>query len=252
LYNLKGKVRPEKKMTEQEWLDADSVAVREYFWENLSPRTVCLFACACVRRIWHLLPDARSRKAVEVAERLADGQAILDEQDAALEAAYAVVEAAPYLSSDREAALAAYNTLDFNGDAMLTDPAEGHEEQDYKNVVSALDNAAGAVVPMIAEKEQQQALRHGEMTAHYKLLMDLGVSPNRRHPGALSWLSWNDGAIYKLAKAIYEERAFDRMPILGNALEDAGCDNADILNHCRAPGPHVRGCWVVDLLLGKS
>jgi len=66
------------------------------------------------------------------------------------------------------------------------------------------------------------------------------------------WLAWNDGAIHKIAQAIYDDRAFDRLPLLADALEDAGCDNADILSHCRAPGEHVRGCWVVDLLLGKS
>jgi hypothetical protein len=47
-------------------------------------------------------------------------------------------------------------------------------------------------------------------------------------------------------------RAFNRMPILGDALEEAGCTNPDILNHCRQPGEHVRGCWVVDLVLSKS
>ena len=57
--------------------------------------------------------------------------------------------------------------------------------------------------------------------------------------------------IHWLATAL-EERAFDRLPILADALEDAGCDNADILNHCRSAGPHVRGCWVVDLVLGRS
>ena len=55
-----------------------------------------------------------------------------------------------------------------------------------------------------------------------------------------------------LAKAIYEDRAFERMPILADALMDGGCDSADIINHCRGDGPHVRGCWVVDLILGKS
>jgi len=67
-----------------------------------------------------------------------------------------------------------------------------------------------------------------------------------------SWLTWNDGIVLKLAQAIYGDRAFDRMPVLADALEEAGCDNADILAHCRERGDHVRGCWVVDLLLGKS
>jgi hypothetical protein len=55
-----------------------------------------------------------------------------------------------------------------------------------------------------------------------------------------------------LAQAIYDDRAFNGMPILGDALEEAGCTNQDILSHCRGPGPHVRGCWVVDLVLGKE
>ena len=65
-------------------------------------------------------------------------------------------------------------------------------------------------------------------------------------------LAWNDGTVAKIAQAIHDERAFKRMPILADALEDAGCDNADMLRHCREPGEHVRGCWVVDLLLGKQ
>jgi hypothetical protein len=64
-----------------------------------------------------------------------------------------------------------------------------------------------------------------------------------------TWLTSN---VVGLARAIYDERVFDRMPILGDALEDAGCDNQDILNHCRQGGEHVRGCWVVDLVLGKE
>jgi hypothetical protein len=67
-----------------------------------------------------------------------------------------------------------------------------------------------------------------------------------------SWLAWNDGTVVKLAQGIYDEQAFDRLPILADALEEAGCANADILGHCRQPGPHVRGCWVVDLVLGKN
>jgi hypothetical protein len=60
------------------------------------------------------------------------------------------------------------------------------------------------------------------------------------------------GSSEKLARAIYEEKAFGRLTILGDALEDAGCDSAGILNHCRQPGDLARGCWVIDLLLGKS
>lgn len=63
---------------------------------------------------------------------------------------------------------------------------------------------------------------------------------------------WLSETAVALATGIYAERAFDRMPILADALEEAGCDDADVLSHCRGPGPHVRGCWVVDRVLGKE
>jgi hypothetical protein len=74
-------------------------------------------------------------------------------------------------------------------------------------------------------------------------------SETSHRPTVPSWLTSDALA---LARGIYAEEAFDRMPILAGALQDAGCDNDEILNHCRGPGPHVRGCWVVDLLLGKE
>jgi hypothetical protein len=77
---------------------------------------------------------------------------------------------------------------------------------------------------------------------------------NLFHPATLdpTWLAWNGGTVPKLAQAIYDDRRFSDLPILADALEEAGCTDADILAHCRSEGPHVRGCWVVDLLLGKS
>jgi len=63
---------------------------------------------------------------------------------------------------------------------------------------------------------------------------------------------WRTDTVVSLAGQMYESRDFSAMPILANALQDAGCDNEDVLGHCRGPGPHVRGCWVVDLLLGKG
>ena len=66
------------------------------------------------------------------------------------------------------------------------------------------------------------------------------------------WLAWSDGLAPKLAQTIYEQRAFDRLPILADALTDAGCQDESILTHLRGPGPHVRGCWVVDLVLGLA
>jgi len=63
---------------------------------------------------------------------------------------------------------------------------------------------------------------------------------------------WRTTDVLGLAGAIYEDRAFDRMPLLADALMDAGCADEELIGHCRGPGPHVRGCWVVDLLFGKT
>jgi hypothetical protein len=81
------------------------------------------------------------------------------------------------------------------------------------------------------------------------LLQDIFGNPFRPVTADPEWLT---ATAVALAQTIYAERAFDRLPILADALEDAGCDNADILAHCRGDGPHVRGCWVVDLILGKE
>ena len=66
-----------------------------------------------------------------------------------------------------------------------------------------------------------------------------------------AWLGWNAGTVVKLAQAIYDDRRFGELPVLADALEDAGCTDAAILAHCRGPGEHVRGCWAVDLVLGR-
>jgi hypothetical protein len=88
--------------------------------------------------------------------------------------------------------------------------------------------------------------------AEARLLRD--IFGNLFRPVAINaaWLAWNDGTVVKMAQSIYDERAFDRLPILADALEEAGCHDPEILGHCRQPGEHVRGCWIVDLILGKE
>ncbi|MBA4066320.1 MAG: hypothetical protein C0501_21920 [Isosphaera sp.] len=80
-------------------------------------------------------------------------------------------------------------------------------------------------------------------------LRDLVGNPFRSVTADPAWLT---STVVALATGIYGERAFDRLPILADALQDAGCEDAAVLDHCRGPGPHARGCWVVDMLLGKS
>jgi hypothetical protein len=91
---------------------------------------------------------------------------------------------------------------------------------------------------------------NGRMLA--SAIRDIFGYPLRPVPIDATWLTWREGIIPRLAEAIYNNRGFTDMPILAVALEETGCTDADILNHCRQPGTHVRGCWVVDLLLGKK
>jgi hypothetical protein len=89
-----------------------------------------------------------------------------------------------------------------------------------------------------AEQEYQQALLR-DITGNE--FVSAEVAP-----------AWLTPAAVDMARRVYADRAFDLLPALANLLQSAGCDNADILAHCRGPGPHVRGCWVVDLVLGKE
>jgi len=91
--------------------------------------------------------------------------------------------------------------------------------------------------------------RETEQSNRCDLLRDIFGNPFRPVTPDPRWLT---STVIDLARTIYEERQWERMPILADALMDAGCDSEEVINHCRGPGPHVRGCFVVDLLLGKS
>jgi hypothetical protein len=92
-------------------------------------------------------------------------------------------------------------------------------------------------------------LRQSGLTTQAELLREVVGNPFR--PAVID-PTWRTPTALGLADAIYSERAFDRLPVLADALEEAGCDNPDILAHCRGPGTHVRGCWAMDFVLGKE
>jgi hypothetical protein len=81
------------------------------------------------------------------------------------------------------------------------------------------------------------------------IIRDIFGNPFRPTAADPYWITSTAAA---LARSVYAERAFDRLPILADALEDAGCDQSDVLAHCRGDGPHARGCWAVDLILGRD
>ncbi len=115
--------------------------------------------------------------------------------------------------------------------------------------VATSENAAFGVIEEILRLEAEGFLGLDKKPALKTILRDIFGNPFRPITLDHHWLTSN---VVDLARTIYEEKAFERMPILADALMDAGCDHDDILNHCRSAGPHVRGCFVVDLILGKE
>jgi len=242
-------------MTEAEWNGCtDPQKMLEFLRGKASDRKLRLFAVACCRRVWHLLADERSRKAVEVAERYADMVTVSgDDLDAARQAAEDAAEAKAWDSANdldtwdawANAATAARNTLmgDMDGhSAWIASSAPAFYQRMMPAwVVSWTAGEAagwGNEEPDVQSEQQANVLRD--------IFGPLPFRPTALDP------PWLTPTVKSLATAIYADRAFDRLPILADALEDAGCTNADILSHCRGPGPHVLGCWVVDLLLGKK
>ena len=219
-----------------------------------SERKLWLFACACCRRHGRLLPDPRSRRALEALERFADGRASSEEMTEAARAAHA---AGLRARSSRRAAEAAQKEGGKAGwwereraarDAAQREGAAWLAWQmacrDREAMLGAAEFAADVAAEADAEAKERQA--------QAEVLRDLFGNPFHSAAVAPAVLAWNDGAIRKMAQVIYDGRAFDRLPLLADALEEAGCTDAAILGHCRGGGEHVRGCWVVDALLCRE
>jgi hypothetical protein len=221
-------------MDEAEWQTCnDLAAMLEFLRGKASERKLRLFACACCRRIWHFLSDKRSQLAVEVGEKCADGKTTDEEQFNAYEAACA----AKY-----DAWCVAYENGDFP--AVAASYVLGHDP-----------SAALVASTTVLVGDDPRGRKPKEMAFQGNLLRDIFGNPFR--PVAIDPAC--RAAVTNLATAAYEERHLpaghldpDRQAVLADALEDAGCTDADILGHLRDPGPHVRGCWVLDLLLGKE
>jgi hypothetical protein len=216
-----------------------------------SDRKLRLFACACYHRIGHVLPHPVARSAVHVAERFADGLADLAEfQHAetqvrelanALEAQWRASWGAERIAlQPTHAALALAGVVCWRKAPKAAYYASSNAYLDYASIMNP---RAGVSDPALGKCSAAEA------RAQCGLIRDIFGNPFRPVECAAEWRT--DTAV-SLARQMYESREFSAMPILADALQDAGCDNDDMLNHCRGSGPHVRGCWVVDLVLGKE
>jgi hypothetical protein len=216
----------EKTVTEAEWLACtDPTPMWDYLWEKGSNRKRQLFTCASCRRIWHLLTKQRSvfRHLVELAEQAADGLVTDQQLNDAWFGATGVSARWDYEATQQFAT------------AAVTGQPYGDE----------LDPA----IPAVAV----------ELKAQANLGLCILGNPFRPITISPAILAWHDSTVVRLAQAAYEERHLpegtldnSRLAVLADALEEAGCSSEEILGHLRGPGPHVRGCWPLDLCLGKS
>jgi hypothetical protein len=228
-------------MTESEWLACtDPKPMLDFLnwwapfvWGRASDRKLRLFACACCRRVWHLAPHDDTRGAVEAAERFADGGGT----------------AADLLRVHVSAAQVFYDYL-----------REGRQadREAARADCSAAATAAWTAANLSGEWSLAAEVAGGVNAgpARADLLRDIFGNPFRP---ATVLPPWQTPQAVGLAQATYDERELPagtldpaRLAVLADALEDAGCDEADLLGHLRGPGPHVRGCWAVDLILGKQ
>lgn len=211
-------------MTEAEWNECtDPQRLLEFLRGKVSDRKLQMFAVACCRRLGPTLDH--DQETFEVAEQRADG---LLTPEAFLDAWWDACEAhdeAKRLRDLRNTVFGAALGVVWS-DATVDDLTDG---------------AAGIC---------GAARMSTEKTLLVEILRDL-IGPSTFRAGALD-PAWLTTPVTALAESIYNERAFDRLPLLADALEEAGCTCQEILAHCREPRPHARGCWVVDLLLAKE
>ena len=213
-------------MTEAEWLACHDVCdMFEHVKPRASARKTRLLGCACVRRAWEWGLNETLPEAVHVVEAFADGLATdADLRRVAGEMGVLWREHdEPYRPYPRTCELT----------EALASPDNEHAWLDQINAFACDLNIA----------DESEWLRLVEF------VHDIFGSPFR--PVAFS-PSWRTGTTAALARQMYDSRDFSAMPILADALQDAGCDSADILDHCSSTCQHVRGCWVVDLVLGRE
>ena len=227
-----------------------------------SERKLRLFAATCCSRIRSLLRDERSWRAVETSAAYADGRASDEELRAAQQAAWVATRAntpgvfAEYMSVAGGAGMATGKS-EFWAARAAAEVASA----DIGEVVRSVSDVERAAIQAATETQSAEAwaavIGAGVRVA---LVRDIFGNPFRRpSPLPASVLAWNDGTVRRLAEGTYEERRMPgvtldsaRLSILSDALLDAGCEDEELIAHCRQPGPHYRGCWGVDRVLGKE
>jgi hypothetical protein len=226
-------------MTERQWQAAKRPnPLWSFVSDKQQGRKLRLFSCACCRRLGELITDERRHAAISICERFADGLATKKELAAAKSRVHLLHNA-----------LTAELHREKKGADITVDPRWLMSVAVHALTSADLEDADASELVSEAMATSKINSRKTEQAVQSHILRDIFGNPFR--PVKLS-TAWRTDTTVALATQMYESRDFSAMPILADALQDAGCDNEDILDHCRGPGSHVRGCWVVDLVLGKQ
>lgn len=261
-------------MTEADWNSCtDPAAMLDFLRSRrkLSPRKARLFAAVACRRVWALLADDAGRRAIEVAELFADGRADGESRSTARREAVrsrerawgAYLVAANYIRGSK--ALRAFSGAKGSTAWEAAYRAAGAVTFSVLAASGPWDAAdwsreAAVVAARAGGPAGQRAKAREERGAQATFLRCIFGNPLRLVPPlASSLLTSHDALVVKLARATYEERLLPEgtlerttLAVLADALEEAGCAGPEILSHLREPGPHVRGCFALDLLLGRK
>jgi hypothetical protein len=230
-------------MKERLWLSSgEPQGLLNLIEGKVSDRKLRLFACACCLRNW-IFTEPACEEVVATAARFADGWATGEELNEARLRAADLIGDDPFVAH-------AFGLEAVAAVAMM--PAvEAARATLRAAMTSVRQNISYADIPGFdAHQAETEAVR-GELWDQCELLRHIIGNPFRPVAIDPAWLRWNDGTVVKMAQAIYDENRFADLPVLADALQDAGCDNEEILIHCRTPMEHPRGCWVVDALLRK-
>jgi hypothetical protein len=243
-------------MTEAEWQTcAEYHSVWPAVKHLLGDRKAVLYAVAGVRLAPRPAPLDVLDEAAEVAERAADGLAEPGEVERVNQKALAL--AAGYFGQP-ETRWSPVHHLAIAAEKLTTPPMWHHAPYALGFLWEAMGGRASHTPapdsPLATVWQLYASILRDLVYNPYRDVRGRPLkSPRRlRRPPEVLKPGWRTADVIGLARGIYDDRALDRLPILADALQDAGCDNADVLDHCRSDGPHVRGCWVVDLVLGKS
>jgi hypothetical protein len=208
-----------------------------------SHRKLRLFAVACCRRIEHLLNDETVEKALDAAERYADKR-IKDD---------AILKWSKKVAKARDATV---NTNGFSPESLARHAvAYATVPKLYIGYLQVHKEVAKTIATESGHQRGSSSWENAvskELSDLSDLLREVVGNPFLTTTIDPDWLVWNDGTIPRMARGIYDDRAFDRLPFLADALEEAGVTDLNLLAHCRSRGVHVKGCWAIDLMLGKS